>query len=91
MFKLFQSRADVHLKRVSALLREAQLARAEHQAAAEHHDALARMYSQRIVRLQAQFSEASSQAQGDPAKANEQVPVEAEPPVIAAQPLLSSL
>ena len=91
MFKLFKSRADVHLDRVSQLLREAQLARAEHQAAAEHHDALARMYSQRVVRLQAELSEASPQAQGDPGKVDEQVPVEGEPPVIAAQPRLSSL
>jgi hypothetical protein len=55
MFKLFQSPADVHLKRVSALLRAAQLARAEHQTAFEHHGALARMYSERIAGLQAEL------------------------------------
>ena len=91
MFKLFQSRADAHLKRASELLREAQLARAEHQAAAEHHDALARMYSARSARLQAELSEASRPAQVDPVKVDEQAPVEAEPPVIAAQARLSSL
>jgi hypothetical protein len=80
MFKLFKSRADVHLDRVSQLLREAQLARAEHQAAAEHHGALARMYSQRLVRLQAQLREAPPPAQGAAVKTDEQVPVEADPP-----------
>jgi hypothetical protein len=76
MFKLFQSRADVHLKRVSTLLREAQLARAEHQAAAEHHGALARMYSERIARLQAELGEALPAPIGETDSPDEQASIE---------------
>ena len=77
MLKLFRSRGDVHLDRVSQLLREAQLARAEHQAAAEHHGALARMYSERIARLQAELGEALPAADGDSGSPDEQASIEA--------------
>jgi hypothetical protein len=83
MFKLFKSRADVHLDRVSQLLREAQLARAEHQAAAEHHGALARMYSERIARLQAELGEALPAANGDADSPDEQASIET---LVQAQP-----
>ncbi|VTU40006.1 hypothetical protein H4CHR_04907 [Variovorax sp. PBS-H4] len=52
MFSFFQPNRNGHLRRVMALLEEAHLARIEHQAAAEHHGALARMYSERAKRLE---------------------------------------
>jgi hypothetical protein len=52
MFSLFQTNPQVHLRRAMALLREAHMARIEHQAAAEHHKALAAMYAQRAARLE---------------------------------------
>ena len=50
-FQLFQSGSSLHLKRAATLLQEAQMARLEHQAAAEHHAALAKMYAERVKRL----------------------------------------
>ncbi|MEJ1169704.1 hypothetical protein [Variovorax sp. CCNWLW235] len=50
-FQLFQSGSSLHLKRAATLLQEAQMARLEHQAAAEHHAALAKMYADRVKRL----------------------------------------
>lgn len=50
-FQLFQPGSSLHLKRAAALLQEAQMARLEHQAAAEHHAALAKMYAERVRRL----------------------------------------
>lgn len=52
MFNLFQPPADSHLKRAAAMLREANMARIEHQAAADHHGALARMYADRASWLE---------------------------------------
>lgn len=52
MFSLFQPNPNSHLRRAMALLQEANLARIEHQAAAEHHGALARMYTERARRLE---------------------------------------
>ncbi|KQX92272.1 hypothetical protein [Variovorax sp. Root473] len=49
---LFRPTHTAYLKRASALLEEAQMARIEHQAAAEHHSALARMYAERARRLE---------------------------------------
>lgn len=49
---LFRPSHAAYLKRASALLEEAQMARIEHQAAAEHHSALARMYAERVRRLE---------------------------------------
>lgn len=51
-FSLFQTASDAHVKRAEILLFEAQIARIEHQAAAEHHGALARMYAERVRRLE---------------------------------------
>ncbi|MBT2332802.1 hypothetical protein J7E49_02605 [Variovorax paradoxus] len=50
-FQLFQPGSSLHLKRAATLLQEAQMARLEHQAAAEHHAALAKMYAERVKRL----------------------------------------
>ena len=52
MFGLFQFNRNSHLRRAMALLEEAHMARLEHQAAAEHHAALARMYGDRAKRLE---------------------------------------
>jgi hypothetical protein len=52
MFSFFQPSRNSHLRRVMTLLEEANLARIEHQAAAEHHGALARMYAERAKRLE---------------------------------------
>lgn len=49
----FPSRGPAeHLKRADLLLREAHLAPTEHQVLAEHHAALAEMYTQRARRLE---------------------------------------
>jgi len=55
-FDLFQFGPNSPLKRAEALLQEAQMARIEHQAAAEHHDALAMMYAERVRRLEIEVS-----------------------------------
>ncbi|MDM0014551.1 hypothetical protein QTH87_19065 [Variovorax sp. J22P168] len=52
MFSFFLPNRNGHLRRVMTLLEEAHLARIEHQAAAEHHGALARMYAERAKRLE---------------------------------------
>jgi hypothetical protein len=59
MFNLFANR-NGHTRRAMELLKEAQLARIEHQAAAEHHDALARMYTERVARLEREICESMS-------------------------------
>lgn len=93
MFNLFQPRADVHLKRVAELLREANLARIEHQAAAEHHSALARMYEDRVVRLEAELRDAFPSLMRSPAQGDQERIVEAEAQInaVASRPRLSSL
>ncbi|MET0543335.1 MAG: hypothetical protein ABWZ88_16430 [Variovorax sp.] len=47
-----------HLRRAVALLDEANMARLEHQAAAEHHAALAKMYTERAKRLEREIQQA---------------------------------
>lgn len=93
MFNLFQPRPEVHLKRVAQLLREANLARIEHQAAAEHHGALARMYLERVARLEAELRDAFPNLLRTPAPADQDRLVEAEVSInaIGARPRLSSL
>jgi hypothetical protein len=53
-FNLFSAHPSAHLKRAVLMLHEAQMARLEHEAAAEHHGALARMYAERVQRLEAE-------------------------------------
>lgn len=62
-FHLFESRLDAHIRRSREYLTEANLARVEHQAAAEHHTALAHMYAERIARLEAEIQHALQPAQ----------------------------
>lgn len=49
---VFKPNPNAHLKRAEVMLHEANMARVEHQAAAEHHGALAQMYAERVSRLE---------------------------------------
>lgn len=51
MFDFLKLNANAYNKRVDTMLREARFAQLEHEAAAEHHGALARMYADRVARL----------------------------------------
>lgn len=51
-FRLFGPRTEAHIRRSLEYLEEANLAWVEHQAAAEHHAALAKMYADRIARIE---------------------------------------
>ena len=53
MFDFFNQSSKAYAKRAHALLTEARFAQLEHEAAAEHHHALAQMYADRVRRLQA--------------------------------------
>ncbi len=93
MFNPFQFKPDIHLRRVEQLLREANMGRVEHEAAAEHHTALARMYAERAGRLERELHEGMPQLLRAPRQADHPVLVENEPPVPTAgqRPRLSSL
>jgi hypothetical protein len=58
-FYLFELQADAHIRKSREYLEEAYLKRVEHQAAAEHHGALSKMYTQRIARIEAEIREAT--------------------------------
>lgn len=51
-FRLFGPRTEAHIRRSLEYLEEANLAWVEHQASAEHHAALAKMYADRIARIE---------------------------------------
>lgn len=51
-FRLFEQRVEPHVRKSLEYLEEASLAWVEHQAAAEHHAALAKMYAERITRIE---------------------------------------
>ncbi len=65
MFSFFQPSRNSHLRRVMTLLEEANLARIEHQAAAEHHGALGRMYAERAKRLERELYGSTHLPHGD--------------------------
>ncbi|KQX29470.1 hypothetical protein [Variovorax sp. Root434] len=66
---LFRPSHTAYLRRAAALLEEAQMARIEHQAAAEHHSALARMYAERVRRLENElYRQPQNVAPGVPAE-----------------------
>ena len=50
--RLFEQRLEPHIRKSLEYLEEANLAWVEHQAAAEHHAALATMYAERIARIE---------------------------------------
>ena len=56
-FHLF-AHADAHVRKSLEYLEEANLAWVEHKAAAEHHSALAKMYAERIARIEAEINNA---------------------------------
>jgi len=92
MFGLFH-RPDVHLKRVTELLRDAHMNRVEHQAAAEHHRALARMYAERAERLEDELRGSLPELLRTPAQRSNEAMVEIDAPAneAPARPRLSSL
>ena len=57
-FRLFGTRTEAHIRRSIEYLEEANLAWVEHQAAAEHHAALAKMYAERITRIEEEIKNA---------------------------------
>lgn len=57
-FHLFEQRPEAHIRKSLEYLSEAHLAWVEHQAAAEHHAALAKMYSERIARIEIEIKNA---------------------------------
>lgn len=54
-FHLFEPRPEAHIRKSLEYLEEAKLAWVEHQAAAEHHAALAKMYAERIIRIETEI------------------------------------
>lgn len=56
-FHLFERSADAHIRKSREYLDEANMGRIEHQAAAEHHSALARMYAERIARIELEIND----------------------------------
>ena len=69
------------------------MARIEHQAAAEHHAALARMYAERVARLEAELREAYPSLLRSGAGADQEPLFEADAPLnsLSTRPRLSSL
>ncbi len=63
MFDFFNLSSKAYARRAETMLREARFAQLEHEAAAEHHDALARMYAERVARLEGHTRRAVPQAQ----------------------------
>ena len=59
MFDFFNLGSRAFERRAETMLREARFAQLEHEAAAEHHGALARMYAERVLRLQGACREAA--------------------------------
>lgn len=57
-FDIFKKRPDAHVRMAQEYLQQANIARIEHQTAAEHHAALATMYAQRVVWLEQELTEA---------------------------------
>lgn len=58
LFYLFERPPNAHIRKSREYLEEANLRRVEHQAAAEHHSALADMYAGRVARIEAEIAEA---------------------------------
>jgi hypothetical protein len=56
-FDFFHTRQDAHIRKAQEYLQQANVARIEHQTAAEHHAALAAMYAQRAVWLEREISD----------------------------------
>jgi hypothetical protein len=63
-FYLFERQTDAYIRKSREYLEEAHVRRVEHQAAAEHHSALAKMYAARIVRIEAEVRDTLQVAPG---------------------------
>jgi len=74
MFDFLRSSPTAYLKRAATLLEEAQMARIEHQAAAEHHSALARMYAERVRRLESELYRPQQAGGAETPKVSEERP-----------------
>lgn len=59
-FDLFQTSVDAHTRKAQEYLQQANLARLDHQVAAEHHSALASMYAQRVAWLEQELSNSAT-------------------------------
>ena len=85
-FYLFERQADAHIRKSREFLEEANVRRVEHQAAAEHHNALTKMYAERITRIEAEISEAfqarSSSVQPVEDAGSESIRLKSDPVVI---------
>jgi hypothetical protein len=62
MLKRFFDPATIYARRVQSCLDEARMAALEHENAAEHHMALAKMYRHRVARLEAELAPEDRQA-----------------------------
>lgn len=62
MFKRFFDPATIYARRAQRSMDEARMAALEHEGAAEHHAALARMYRERVARLQAELEPQQAQS-----------------------------
>ena len=62
----FEPPADRHLRKSREYLADAKLKRVEHEAAAEHHQALTTLYAQRIGRIEFEISQALQGASSAP-------------------------
>jgi hypothetical protein len=56
-FDLFHTRVDAHITKAQEYLQQANIARLDHQIAADHHSALASMYAQRVAWLEQELSD----------------------------------
>lgn len=65
-FRLFEQRIEPHIRKSLEHLEEARLAWVEHQAAAEHHAALAGMYAERITRIEQEMNSQNQQPRSLP-------------------------
>lgn len=85
-FYLFEPRVDTYIRKSREYLEDAKVRRVEHQVATEHHSALAKMYTERISRIEAEISEAlqvhSSNGQTVEAVGNGSVRLESDSVVI---------
>ncbi len=57
MFQRFTNPTVLYTRRIQSSLDEARMAALEHESAAEHHQALANMYRDRVRRLQGELAE----------------------------------
>ena len=77
MLEFFNLGSRAYARRAETMLQEARFAQLEHEAAAEHHGALAHMYAERVLRLEAALQPRTT-LRSDPAHVQSRQPVVAE-------------